>query len=380
MTERVRVGVVGTSGWADSMYLPNLKHHPGAETVAICGRDRDRANELASKYGIPRVFTDYRAMIENADLDAIIIAAPDDLHCPITMVAPDARLHVLCEKPLALSASHARTMYEKAEAAGVTHMVMFTWRWLPHVQHMKHLIEEGYIGRCFQSHFSFLGGYGCDGQYAWRFDGRRSNGILGDLGSHMIDLARWLVGDIKCVSAQVATHVDRPSADGQPLDAANDSAVVALEFANGAHGIIQVSAVAHVADHAMEQRIRLDGESGRLELEFSFDGADSVNEVRGVRRGEAQLQRLPISDQQEQNAIFIGPLSAYFGEWFATQPAGVRLFIDAVLEERPVAPSFYDGLKAQQVVDAALESHRSGCRVTVRAHELRASLLRTRVT
>jgi predicted dehydrogenase len=349
------------------MYLPNLKRHPGAETVAICGRDRDRANELASKYGIACVFTDYRAIIENADLDAIIVVTPDDLHYPITMAALDARLHVLCEKPLALSAAHARAMFEKAEAAGVTHMVMFTWRWLPHVQHMKRLIEEGYVGRCFHSQFNFLGSYGCDGQYAWRFDGRRSNGILGDLGSHMIDLARWLVGDIKCVSAQVAMHVDRPGADGQPLDPANDSAVVALEFANGAHGIIQVSAVAHVADHTMEQHIRLDGESGRLELDFPFAGADATRVIRGARHGETQLQTLPISDQPAQQAVFAGPLPAYFGEWFATQPVGVRLFIDAVLEERPVSPNFYDGLKVQEVIDAALESHRSGCRVTLAA-------------
>jgi hypothetical protein len=115
----------------------------------------------------------------------------------------------------------------------------------------------------------------------------------------------------------------------------------------------------------MEQRIRLDGEAGRLELDFPFDGGDVMRVVRGARHGETQLQILPISDRQEQEAMYTGPLSAYFGEWFATQPVGVRLFIDAVLEERPVSPSFYDGLKVQEVVDAALESHRCGCWVTV---------------
>ena len=148
MPEKVRVGIVGTSWWADLMHLPSLKSHPQAELVAICGRNREHTEEMAKKYGIPVVFTDYREMIEKVDLQALVIAAPDDQHYPIAMNALDAGLHVVCEKPIALNSKRARDMCEKAEAAGVKHMIYFTGRWMTHYRYLKQLIDEGYIGRC----------------------------------------------------------------------------------------------------------------------------------------------------------------------------------------------------------------------------------------
>jgi predicted dehydrogenase len=145
---------------------------------------------MAQKYAIPQVYADYRAMIEHGNLHAVVVSAPDDLHYPIVMTALDAGLHVLCEKPLALNADQAKAMYDKAQAMGVKHMIFFTWRWMPHVQYLRHLIDTEFVGRCFQCHFRFLGGWGRDGEYGWRFDRQRANGVLGDLGSHMIDFAR----------------------------------------------------------------------------------------------------------------------------------------------------------------------------------------------
>ncbi|GAG40971.1 unnamed protein product, partial [marine sediment metagenome] len=85
MSEQVRVGVIGTSWYTDVMHLPNLKSHPHTEIAAICGRNRDRAEEMAKKYEVPLVFTDYREMIEKGNLQAVVVAAPDDLHYPMTM-------------------------------------------------------------------------------------------------------------------------------------------------------------------------------------------------------------------------------------------------------------------------------------------------------
>ena len=93
MPNQVQVGVIGTSWFADGMHLPNLKSHPQAEIAAICGRKRDRAEEMAKKYGIPLVFTDYREMIEKGDLHAVEVITPDDLHYPMAMDALDAGLH-----------------------------------------------------------------------------------------------------------------------------------------------------------------------------------------------------------------------------------------------------------------------------------------------
>lgn len=87
MAEQVRIGLIGTSYWADGFYLPSLKSHAGAITTAICGRNRARAEELAAKHDVTRVYTDYREMIESGELDAIIVVTPEDLHHPMTMTA-----------------------------------------------------------------------------------------------------------------------------------------------------------------------------------------------------------------------------------------------------------------------------------------------------
>ena len=362
MSDQVRVGVVGTSRYADFSHLPGVKSHPRAQLAAICGRNRDRADEMAAKYEIPQVFTDYREMIAKGSLDALVVATPDDLHYPITMAALDAGLHVLCEKPLALNASQAREMLQKAEEAGVVHMPFFTYRWVPHYRYLKQLVQEGYIGRCFHCHIRCVAGYGRRGQYLWRFDRSHCNGTLGDLGSHMVDLARWYVGDVARVSAHLGVYVDRPGPEGQPLDPANDAAVLLLEFENGAQGMIQMSAVAHVADRAQEQHIVLHGEGGTLEADLSGSGGV----IHGARHDEQRFQTLPVPDDLWGDVDRTDFRSSLLSGVFLKQSVADRLFIDAILEGRQVSPSFYDGWKAQEVIDAAIESHEKGAWVSLK--------------
>jgi len=224
MPEQVRIGIIGTSGWADMMHLPTLKSHPQASLAAICGRNRERAEEMAKKYEIPVVFTDYREMIEKGDLQAVVIATPDDMHYPMVMNALDAGLHVVCEKAMASNVAQAREMYEKAESAGVKHMIYFTNRWVPHFRYVRELIDEGYMGRCFHCHFHSLSGHGRKPS-GWRFDRQRGSGILGNLGSHMIDRARWYMGDIAKVSASLSIFTDPDEESNGNFDAANNSAL-----------------------------------------------------------------------------------------------------------------------------------------------------------
>lgn len=365
MADSVRVGVVGTSWWADWMHLPALKSHPRVELAAICGRTREPAEAMAQKYDIPLIFGDYKQMLAQADLQALVVSVPDDLHYQIAIDALDDGLHVLCEKPLAMNADQARAMYQRAEQRGVKHMTYFTWRWMPHFEYVRQLIEQGYIGRCFQCQFRMLGAYGRDAQYAWRFDQRRANGILGDLGSHMIDLARLYVGDITKVAARVASFYERPDADGQGKVAGNDSAMLAVEFANGAQGTIQVSAALHTADTDGVQQVVLHGEDGTLEVDFAFGGPNAGAQIRGARSSESQMQTLTVPDEAWGNVDRSGSEEAKMLALFTTQPVGCRLFIDAIVEDRPLSPSFYEGFKAQQIVDAALESQRGGCWVEV---------------
>jgi predicted dehydrogenase len=355
MSDTVRIGVVGTSWWTDWMFGPSLRSHPQAEWVAICGRTRSRTEEMAAKFSVPQVYTDYREMLAQAGLQAVVIATPDDEHYAMTMAAVGAGLHVLCEKPLALHAAQALEMAQAADAARVQHMVLFTWRWMPHFQYFHDLVAQGAIGRLYHGEFNFMFGYARQPDYAWRWDQDRANGVLGDLGSHLIDMARWLVGDITQVQAQLDVCVPHPGADGGQLNPANDAALLLVKFANGGQGVIQASGVAHTADRAWQQ-VRLYGEAGSLEIDVTNDGAT----LWAAGGADKAFRQLTVPD-------------AYWGDVsrtdtfqvFSKQSVGARLFIDAILAHQPVTPNFYDGYQAQRVVDAALEAHRTGGAVRV---------------
>jgi predicted dehydrogenase len=360
MPSKIRVGVVGTSGWADFMYLSSLRSHPQAELAAICGRTRERAEELADKYAIPQVFTDYAEMIEQAGLDAIVVGSPDDLHHAIALKALQADLHVLCDKPLAYNLQQAHEMYEAAEKSQKKHMVLFTFRWMPFFRYVHDLVQQGWIGRCYHSEFRFVMGYARKPEYQWRLDRQRANGALGDLGVHVIDLARWLVGDIGSVSAQTGVFVERPGADGGPLDPANDLANLIVKFENGAHGMIHASLVSHLGDRFMQQQVKLYGEAGSLEIDVQYQGAEAGVTLYIARDPGDRFQRVEIP------AAYWGDVQAA-DPWgiFSRQPVGCRAFIDAILENRPATPDFLDGYKAQQVIHAALEADRSASWVSI---------------
>ncbi|HMN27595.1 MAG TPA: Gfo/Idh/MocA family oxidoreductase [Caldilineaceae bacterium] len=357
MSKQVRIGLIGASWYADGMHLPSLTSHPQANVVAICARRREPAEALAQKYGVAQVYTDHQAMFDSANLDAVVIAAPDDQHFALTMAALDAGLHVICEKELALTAEQAWQMAERAEQAGVKNMTFFTFRWLPHTLALAELLRSGYVGRIYHCHISYVAGMGRDGAYKWRFDGERSNGILGDLGSHLIDLARWYCGDFRRVSANLGAFVERPGAP------ANDSAMLLLEAQSGAQVHVHASAVAHVGKEGLQQRISIYGDEGTLEADFffgNFSGSGEMQAIRGVRHDQRQFEALPIPDHIWGEVDHADPMGV-----FTKQPAGDRYFIDAILADQPVTPSFRDGAAVQSVIDAALESHRTGRWVAV---------------
>jgi len=355
MAEKVRIGIISTSWWAEMMLLPTLKSHTSADVVAVCGRNRERASEIAKNYDVPNVFSDYKEMIDKGELQAVVVAPPDDLHYPMTMYALDA--HIFGEKPLAMNAKQAREMYEKAESVGVKHMTHFTWRWLPIYQYVRKLIDDGYIGKFFQCYMNFLSGLERDPNYRWRFDKKRSNGAICDYGAHMFDLARMLYGDVAKVSANLCCFIDRKDIDGQPCEAGNDSAIVAIQFENGAQGLIQLSEVVHMGDRVATQKVILLGDSGTLEVDHSFARVFDPNaihgsEIRGTRNGENKFETLSVPDEFYGEAGRESLLAPYF-----QQSIGVRHFIDSIINDKPATTSFYDGWKVQQVIDAAIESH-----------------------
>jgi predicted dehydrogenase len=315
---------------------------------------------VAGRHGIPLVFTDYQEMFAAARLDAVVIVAPDALHYPMTMDALDAGLHVLCEKPLATTAAQARAMYERAEAAGVKHMSYFALRTSLHHRYVRQLIEQGYLGRPYAAHLQLTHGFFRSGTYQWRFDQQRGTGALGDLGCYLIDLARWFVGDIARVSAQLSSLVERPHPEGQPYVPANDAASLVAEFANGAQGTLAASVVAHQAERGQLNAVVLHGSAGTLELQHTFRGATLL----GARAEEQQIGPLVIPDE-----LWAGVDPATPAEVTTRHSVGDRAFIDAIVQDRPLTPSFYDGWKVQQVIEAAFAAHDQGCAVAITADE-----------
>ncbi len=268
--DRVRVGVIGTSYWADDFHLPTLKSHDAVALAAICGRNERRAQDLAHKHGVEAIYSDYQEMLARAALDAVCVVTPEDLHHPMVMAALTSGLHVLCEKPMAFSAAQSAEMLAAAEQAGVKHMVQFTNRGLPHYRYVKRLIDDGYVGEPYSAYFYWPSGWGPAqdiNPYHWPFDAHRAKGAANELGAHMVDLARWFLGDVVRVSASLRTFVTRTGPSGEPMDKANDSAFFLLDFASGAHGVIHVGTpnIAGPGLHHTGQLAIIHGQDGTLE-------------------------------------------------------------------------------------------------------------------
>jgi predicted dehydrogenase len=338
----VRVGVVGTTTYAES-HLERINAHSGAELVAIAGRDQQRANAVAAKYGIPVVFPGWEELLDHPGLDAVVVMAPDALHGPIALDAFARGLHVLSEKPLATSSDEARAMVDAAAAAGKVAMSYFALRSVAAHQYLKHLVDDGYVGDVREAHISLQHGFfrGED-DYNWRFDAERGGGVIADLGCYVFDQARWYVGEIESISARGATQVDRRHPEGRAFTPAFDSAVGLIAFQSGAHATFTTSVQAHIGPGFQENDIHLEGTDGRLELRHTFTGAT----IRGIRDGAEEFEDLPIP------------------AGFISRDSDTE-FIDAITGGTPVSSPFENGWAVQRCVEAAEKAARTRTWVTV---------------
>jgi predicted dehydrogenase len=364
VSDKVRVGVVGTSWWADAMYLPALSGHPLADVRGVVGTRTNHTREFAERWGVPRTFATIEEMLDAEPLDAVVVAAPNRNHYPMTLAALERGLHVLCEKPLGMSASEARRLAEAADRFGVVTMVPFTYRNMPAIRYLKELVDEGYLGRPYHLDMRYFAGYGRQGDYQWRFDLDVSGaGVTGDLGSHWADLARSFFGDVEAVTAVFGQSVPRKTRpDGDDYPRGEDSAMILLQFENGATGSLHVSAVAYEPSvfgqrHAME----LHGSNGTLHHVCDWNG---VQRVDGARTGEPVIRELTIPDR-----IFDGvrrtTVHNTFKDVFREKDFQARAFVTAIANGTKVTPDFHDGLAVQRIVDAASRSAREGRRVTI---------------
>ncbi|HUN36502.1 MAG TPA: Gfo/Idh/MocA family oxidoreductase [Trebonia sp.] len=326
--------------------------------AAICGRDKAATEEAAHRLGWAAAETDWRALIEREDVDLIDISAPGDVHAPIAIAALRAGKHVLCEKPLANSLAEAEAMNEAAEAAypaGARAMVGFNYRRVPALALARKLVEQGRIGTLRHVRAVYLQDWLTDPQapMTWRMQAERAgSGALGDLGAHIVDLARYLTADeVTDVSALASTFTgQRPLADGSGTGTVtvDDAVLFTARLASGA--LASFEATRYAAGHKNGLRIELNGSAGSL----AFD-LERLNELEFLDRadqpGLAGFRRILVTE----------PFHPYLAGWW---PPGHTLgwehtfthqaadLLTAIVDGEQPRPSFADGLAVQRVLDA----------------------------
>lgn len=357
MTDLIRVAVIGTSWWADGAHLPGLRARADVELVALCGRNPERLAAMASKFDVPKTFTDYERMLAEAKPEAVIVSTPNHLHAPMTLAALKAGAHVICEKPLALNAAEGQAMLERAEQLGRRHMVFLTYRGLPGPRFLKQLIDSGYIGRLHHVQACYLHGSWLDPKRAasWKTTlAEGGSGVLGDLGAHVIDLLQWWLGPMARVAGSLSTFIsERPDANGAMTKVETDDATAFVAgFAGGGQATVQLSRVA--PERHNYQRFELYGSAGVLIYEYDQPMAH-VGRVSGARAGEGDVKEIAIPAELSDG--FHGQ-NTFDKVWGAlTDP-----FFASLRSVGPVpSPNFSDGLSVQKVIEAVARSVRSEC-------------------
>ena len=331
----------------------------------ICGRDEGWVKKSAEKFGWEGYETSWEKLVRRDDIDAIDITTPSNFHKEIAIGAAEEGKHIFCEKPLALNLKDARKMLEAVEKHGVKHQIGFNYRFAPAVQLAKKLIDEGKIGKIYHFRGLYLQDWIIDPNFplVWRLDKKiAGSGSHGDLGAHLIDLARFLIGDFQRVIGMNKTFIKkRPIVDkmeglsGKAKENAqmgevtvDDATLFLAEFKNGALGSFEATRFA--AGHKNGMSFEINGSKGSIKFEF-----ERMNELQYYSTEDDEgLQGFRLIQVTE-------PVHPYAGAWW---PAGHVIgyehtfvhelyeFIEAIANDKPAIPDFYDGVKCSQVLEA----------------------------
>ncbi len=345
------VGVIGL-GYGRA-HIPAFQA-AGCRVVAVCQRDQAAAKAVAERYGVPGVFERWEDMLERAAPEIVVIATPPHLHHAIALAAFARGAHVVCEKPLALTAAEARAMVDAAGRARRVAMTGFNWRFTPAMQELHARVREGALGRPLHLALRWLGARWADEGAAatWRMDrAQAGHGAMGDMGVHMIDLVRWSFGEFRRVTAHAGIAYPSRSAPGVGrLPDAEDYCTVLAELVSGAQVTLTASRAAHGAnEHTLEAygtrggvRYRLTRERPRW-YEGELGVAASGKSFEPVAPRVAAPAGAGEGDPMEViGKVTIAPL--------------VGELLRAIGSGAPASPSLADGLAAQAVLDAVLAS------------------------
>ena len=332
------------------------------------------AAEAAQRFGFEKSTSNWRSVVEDPEIDIIDIATPNHLHAEIAIAAAEAGKHIISEKPLARSGDEAKTMYDAVKNAGIVHMVAFNYRRTPAVALAKKYIDEGAIGDILNFRGTYLQDWSADpdGPLSWRFQKSiAGSGSLGDIGTHVVDMARFLCGEITQVNTQLKTWVKtRPLQAGgvDKLGAStkdstaprgevdvDDEVLSLLEFQNGAIGSLEATRNAHGRNNFLTFEIH--GTLGSIYFNYE-------------RRDELQVAfATDQADRKGFRTVYTGPAHPY-GEGLWPIPAlGIGYgetkiietydFVKAIMDGGEVSPNFKDGYQINLIADAMAASSQS---------------------
>ncbi len=358
---------------------PDLALRP--RLVAVADVNAGLATRLTDRFGYDRVESDWRRVIEAPDVDLVVACLPPVLNADVVLATAAAGKAIVCEKPLAATAGAALGLLDACRAAGVFHGLGAAYRWTPALRAIRDLIDAGELGAVRSLQASFMLDYGADPDVPllWRFRRELSGGgIAIDTGYHLIDCARFLVGEIETVQALTATFIaERPVASADaignrggaraadaPLGAVDveDAAAALLTFAGGAYGVLETNRAA--IGRRVSLRIDVFGSTGSAAWDF-----ERPDEFRVCLPGDVSTfgyRRVLVNPTHPGAAeLLIGGTDGTSIGFLGQECAMWAEFLTAIAEGRPARADFEDGVRANAVVDAIYASAASGSRTVV---------------
>jgi predicted dehydrogenase len=344
--------------------IPYMMYPPPAipKLIAIAGRNEAAVAEAARRYGYEGYYTDWRKMLDDERVQLFDNGGPNDAHAEPSIAAAQAGKHVFCEKPMARSGEEAKQMLDAVTEAGVKHMVAFNYRFVPAIRLVRNLIDSGALGQIYHFRAVYLQEWIMP-QYnmpiIWRLDkATAGSGAIGDLGSHIIDLGRFLVGEVKSVSSMTKTFVTERSLSGGGTRSVDveDAFVSAVEFENGAIGTLECSRFA--GGRKNHEVLEINAEKGSVrfnlermnELEVFWIG-EQPKETQGFHEVLVTENYHPWWENWWPHGHLIG--------WEHTFVHELTHFLDCIVNDKEVAPygaTFEDGYRNAVICDAILES------------------------
>ncbi len=352
--EKLRVGIIGCGGIAKGRHMPALAKQTRAEMAAFCDVCREKAEEAAAQYGTEdaKVYTDYRALLEDKTIDMVHVCTPNRSHAEISIAAMEAGKHVMCEKPMAKTAAEARKMAEAAKRTGKKLTIGYQNRYMPEVWTMKRAADAGEFGEIYYAKAHALRRRGVPTWGVFLNEFEQGGGPLIDIGTHALDMTLWVMQNYKPVMVMGSVYQklrdqkETGNAWGDWDPAAftvEDSAFGFIKMENGATIVLESGWALNIAD-PMEARTTICGTLG---------GADMMDSLRfnKVQYGHQTITKFDM-----------GAGGAAFFEGTMETPADkeCRLWLDAVLEDKEVTVKPEEALVVSEILEAIYLSGKTG--------------------